>query len=98
MFSISNSLVLIKTDENSEYAFGSSHDPFEPVYPWQFVHAVCELAVVVARDDVNRGDYPSSAGDGDITLATALHKLVTEYLSAEDVVRPKSYGKSRYAF
>lgn len=97
-YDLSNDYDDCKTDENGDYAFDSAHDPFEPIYPWQFVHAICELAVVVARDDARLKGYRSLAGSRGLTIASALHKLVTEHLSTDCVIQPKSYSKTHYAF
>lgn len=77
---------MFEADENKDCAFGSAHDPFEPVHYWQFVHAVCELASVVfdaLRDD----EFATNDG----IMASALRLLLAEHLKANDV--PTSYGE-----
>jgi len=83
-----------RTDKNKNYAFVSAHDPFEPIYFWQFVHAVCTLATV-AYDRTRRqtAHKANRTADGNGLLASALHDLFTEHMKIDIV--PTSYGKSK---
>lgn len=88
---------LRNTDENKNYAFVSAHDPFEPVYFWQFVHAVCALATVAyggtsITATTMTARKSNRTVDGDGLLATALHEIFAEHLKTDIV--PTSYGES----
>ncbi|KAF0756907.1 radial spoke head 10 B-like, partial [Aphis craccivora] len=67
-----------------------SHDPFEPIYFWQFVHAVCTLATV-AYDRTRRqtAHKANRTAGGNGLLASALHDLFAEHVKIDIV--PTSY-------
>jgi len=83
-----------RTDKNKNYAFVSAHDPFEPIYFWQFVHAVCTLATV-AYDRTRRqtAHKANRKAGGNGLLTSALHDLFAEHVKIDIV--PTSYGKSK---
>lgn len=72
-------------DENGDCEFATAHDPFEPVYYWQFVHAVCELASAV----YDAPEHPPASDCG--LMASALRQLFADHVKP-DVV-PASYGE-----
>lgn len=82
-----------ETDENHDYAFKSAHDPFEPIYFWQFIHVICDLAIVIYDTRRVRKEDTYPIGNCGM-MASTLFRLLTEHLKPDTI--PLSYGTYLY--
>lgn len=75
-------------DENKDYAFNSAHDPFEPIYIWQFSHVICELAFIVFYDFLRCVRQEDSRPIDGGLMASALHLFFETYVKSDNVPVP----------